>query len=156
MHNTAYEQRSEREGVMTVSEVEPDTAAEEGSSASEQEKMVIIAGSGDLDKAWPVLILATTGAAYGMDGTVFFTFWGLSILKRPDGGISGTVHFQGMGDHSGVTVTAAPGGATGARPRAAAAPRRAAPAGRAPRSPPAGAAAAPPHLGWAACPGPAP
>ena len=51
----------------------------------ESEKMVIIAASGDLDKAWPVLILATTGAAYGMDVTVFFTFWGLSILKKPDG-----------------------------------------------------------------------
>ncbi len=53
------------------------------------EKMVIIAASGDLDKAWPTLILATTGAAYGMDVTVFFTFWGLGVLKRPDSGITG-------------------------------------------------------------------
>lgn len=54
-----------------------------------QEKMVIIAASGDLDKAWPVMILATTGAAYGMDVTVFFTFWGLSILKKPGTGLTG-------------------------------------------------------------------
>lgn len=53
------------------------------------EKMVIIAASGDLDKAWPVMILATTGAAYGMDVTIFFTFWGLGILKRPDAGLTG-------------------------------------------------------------------
>ncbi len=53
------------------------------------EKMVIIAASGDLDKAWPVMILATTGAAYGMDVTVFFTFWGLGILKKPDAGLTG-------------------------------------------------------------------
>jgi peroxiredoxin family protein len=53
------------------------------------DKMVLIAASGDLDKAWPVLILATTGAAYGMDVTVFFTFWGLGILKKPDAGITG-------------------------------------------------------------------
>lgn len=53
------------------------------------EKMVIIAASGDLDKAWPVMILATTGAAYGMDVTIFFTFWGLGILKRPDAGPTG-------------------------------------------------------------------
>lgn len=53
------------------------------------EKMVIIAASGDLDKAWPVMILATTGAAYGMDVTVFFTFWGLGILKKPDSGLTG-------------------------------------------------------------------
>ena len=51
--------------------------------------MVLVAASGDLDKAWPVMILATTAAAYGMDVTVFFTFWGLSILKRPDAGITG-------------------------------------------------------------------
>ena len=56
---------------------------------TEREKMVIIAASGDLDKAWPVLILATTGAAYGMEVTVFFTFWGLGILKRPDAGVTG-------------------------------------------------------------------
>lgn len=53
------------------------------------EKMVLIAASGDLDKAWPVLILATTGAAYGMEVTVFFTFWGLGILKKADAGITG-------------------------------------------------------------------
>ena len=74
---------------MTVNEVESDTAAEEASSAPEQEKMVIIAGSGDLDKAWPVLLLATTGAAYGMDVTIFFTFWGLTIIKNPESRITG-------------------------------------------------------------------
>ena len=74
---------------MTVNEVETDTAAEEASSAPEQEKMVIIAGSGYLDKAWPVLLLATTGAAYGMDVTIFFTFWGLTIIKNPESRITG-------------------------------------------------------------------
>ena len=58
-------------------------------SQDESDKMVIIAASGDLDKAWPVMILATTGAAYGMDVTIFFTFWGLSILKKPDAGLTG-------------------------------------------------------------------
>ncbi len=75
---------------MTVHEL--DTGPEEAPAAEaqpEKEKMVIIAASGDLDKAWPVMILATTGAAYGMDVTIFFTFWGLSILKKPDAGITG-------------------------------------------------------------------
>jgi peroxiredoxin family protein len=72
---------------MTATDHQAESAAEE--TAPEKEKMVIIAASGDLDKAWPVLILATTGAAYGMDVTVFFTFWGLGILKRPDAGITG-------------------------------------------------------------------
>ncbi len=64
-------------------------ASEAVEGPPEKEKMVLIAASGDLDKAWPVLILATTGAAYGMDVTVFFTFWGLGILKRPDVGLTG-------------------------------------------------------------------
>ena len=75
---------------MTTAEISefPDEAAGE-ESAPEPERMVLIAASGDLDKAWPVMILATTAAAYGMEVTVFFTFWGLSILKRPDSGITG-------------------------------------------------------------------
>ncbi|MFM7598363.1 MAG: DsrE/DsrF/DrsH-like family protein, partial [Actinomycetota bacterium] len=36
------------------------------------ESMTIIAWSGDLDKLWPTFILASTGAASGMDVTVFF------------------------------------------------------------------------------------
>ncbi|NIN64694.1 MAG: proton-conducting membrane transporter, partial [Anaerolineae bacterium] len=70
-----------------------DTMTEETAAPAEEspqaDKMVIIAASGDLDKAWPTLILATTGAAYGMDVTVFFTFWGLGILKRPEVGLTG-------------------------------------------------------------------
>jgi peroxiredoxin family protein len=31
---------------------------------------------------WPVLILATTGAASGLDVNIFFTFWGLRVLQR--------------------------------------------------------------------------
>jgi peroxiredoxin family protein len=47
-------------------------------------KLVIFAWSGDLDKVWPQLILATTGAAMGMETTVFFTFWGLIPLLKND------------------------------------------------------------------------
>lgn len=50
----------------------------------ENGRMTIIAWSGDLDRVWPQLILATTGAAYGMTTTIFFTFWGLFTLKRPE------------------------------------------------------------------------
>lgn len=55
-----------------------------------QKKMTLIAWSGDLDKAWPTLILATTGAASGMDVTVFFTFWGLRIIQRNDKRVTGS------------------------------------------------------------------
>lgn len=72
---------------MTIPELQEEQAAAD--TTPQREKMVLVAASGDLDKAWPVLILATTGAAYGMDVTVFFTFWGLSILKKPGTGITG-------------------------------------------------------------------
>ena len=74
---------------MTVSDLENAASEAAEETTPEKEKMVLVAASGDLDKAWPVLILATTGAAYGMDVTIFFTFWGLSILKKPGTGVTG-------------------------------------------------------------------
>ncbi|MDI6908601.1 DsrE/DsrF/DrsH-like family protein [Nocardioides sp.] len=53
------------------------------------ESMTIVAWSGDLDRMWPTLILASTGAAYGMRTTIFFTFWGLFPLVRDDVRITG-------------------------------------------------------------------
>jgi len=58
--------------------------------ASGEQRTTIVAWSGDLDRVWPQLILATTAAAYGMTTTVFFTFWGLFTLKRPDVKITGS------------------------------------------------------------------
>ena len=60
------------------------------------EKLVIFAWSGDLDKVWPTLILATTAAASGMATTVFFTFWGLFPLVREDRRITGATWMQKM------------------------------------------------------------
>ena len=45
-------------------------------------KMTIIASKGTLDMAYPPLILATTGAAMDLDVTIFFTFYGLEIIKK--------------------------------------------------------------------------
>jgi len=59
-------------------------------SASGDGRTTIVAWSGDLDRVWPQLILATTAAAYGMTTTVFFTFWGLFTLKRPEVRITGS------------------------------------------------------------------
>lgn len=54
-----------------------------------QNKLVIFAWSGELDRMWPTLILATSAAAMGTQTTVFFTFWGLLPLVRNDRGITG-------------------------------------------------------------------
>jgi len=43
--------------------------------------------SGDLDRALAGFILAVTGASMGMEVTMFFTFWGLNIIKKNEGGI---------------------------------------------------------------------
>jgi peroxiredoxin family protein len=56
---------------------------------SDANKVTIIACSGDLDKAYPILILASTAAASGKDVTIFFSFWGLFIIKKNDGKIIG-------------------------------------------------------------------
>ncbi len=45
-------------------------------------KMTIIASKGALDMAYPPLILATTAAAMDVDVTIFFTFYGLEIIKK--------------------------------------------------------------------------
>lgn len=45
-------------------------------------RMAIICWSNDLDRVWPTLILATTGAASGLEVDVFFTFWGLRVLQK--------------------------------------------------------------------------
>jgi peroxiredoxin family protein len=43
----------------------------------------IIVFSGDLDKVLAGFVLATGAAAAGLETSMFFTFWGLSVLKRP-------------------------------------------------------------------------
>jgi len=44
--------------------------------------MTIIASKGTLDMAYSPLILATTAAAMDVDVTIFFTFYGLEIIKK--------------------------------------------------------------------------
>jgi len=45
-------------------------------------KMSIIVTKGTLDWAYPPFILGTTAAAMGADVTMFFTFYGLGLLKK--------------------------------------------------------------------------
>ncbi|MEZ5541119.1 MAG: DsrE/DsrF/DrsH-like family protein [Pseudomonadota bacterium] len=50
--------------------------------ASRTPSMSIIATKGTLDWAYPPFILASTAAALGWDVTIFFTFYGLLLLKK--------------------------------------------------------------------------
>jgi len=54
---------------------------------AEREKLTIAVLSGDLERALAAFMLAITGAAMGMEVSVFFTFWGLNIIKRNEGSI---------------------------------------------------------------------
>jgi peroxiredoxin family protein len=60
------------------------------------DRLVIIAWSGELDRVWPQMILATTGAAMGMQTTIFFTFWGLFALVKDNKRITGDNWMQKM------------------------------------------------------------
>jgi peroxiredoxin family protein len=48
----------------------------------EQERVSIVLFSGDLDKAMAAFIIATGAAAIGMKVDMFFTFWGIPVLKK--------------------------------------------------------------------------
>ena len=56
---------------------------------AEKEKLTIVVFSGNLDRALAAFMLATTGASMGMEVSMFFTFWGLNIIKKNEGGIGG-------------------------------------------------------------------
>jgi peroxiredoxin family protein len=61
-----------------------DVSAEAAAIPVEEQakRMAIVCWSGDLDRVWPTLILATTAAASGLEVDVFFTFWGLRVLQK--------------------------------------------------------------------------
>ena len=55
--------------------------------AAKTSSMTIIATKGTLDWAYPPFILASTAAALGWDVSVFFTFYGLELLKKDLSGL---------------------------------------------------------------------
>lgn len=55
---------------------------------AEKEKMTLILFSGEMDKALAAFNIAIGGATAGMDVTIFFTFWGLNVIKKNEGVIA--------------------------------------------------------------------
>jgi peroxiredoxin family protein len=51
------------------------------------EKMTLIVFSGDMDKVLAAFNVAIGGASIGMEVSMFFTFWGLNVIKKNDGSI---------------------------------------------------------------------
>ena len=55
----------------------------ESASVKEQNDKTFVVFSGDLDKTIAAFIIANGAAAMGRKVTMFFTFWGLNILRKP-------------------------------------------------------------------------
>jgi peroxiredoxin family protein len=88
----------------------------EAGSSGQARSMTIIVSKGSLDAAYPPFILATMGAAMGVHVTMFFTFYGLSLLtKRIDAGVAAlgnpAVKLPVFGKHVGMVnfLSALPG-----------------------------------------------
>ena len=54
---------------------------------AEKESVTLVVFSGELDKALAAFNIAIGAASMGMEVSMFFTFWGLNILKRNEGSI---------------------------------------------------------------------
>ena len=59
-------------------------------------ELVIVNWSGELDRVWPTLILASTAAASGVRCKVFVTFWGLMPFVKDGVRITGENWMQRM------------------------------------------------------------
>jgi peroxiredoxin family protein len=59
------------------------------------DRVSIVVFSGDLDRVLAAFVIATGAAAMGQQVSMFFTFWGLSVLKK-DTQLGGKTVFQKM------------------------------------------------------------
>jgi len=71
-------------------------AAKTPAEAEKPKKLVIIAYSGELEKTWATMILASTAGAMAMETSVFVTFWGLQTFVKDKKRITGENWMQKM------------------------------------------------------------
>jgi peroxiredoxin family protein len=85
-----------RQEAPTTTEVPDPVAAplEDGQVATKE--LLIIDYSGDLEKVWAAMILASTSAAMGVKTRVFVTFWGLQVFVKDSKRITGENWMQRM------------------------------------------------------------
>lgn len=60
-----------------------------------EDRVALVVFSGDLDRVLAAFVIATGAAAMGQQVSMFFTFWGLTVLKK-DTELSGKTLFQKM------------------------------------------------------------
>ena len=63
------------------------------------DKATIVVHSGDMDKVYSALIIATGALSMGMEASLYFTFWGLErlITGKLEGGNLSRMHMMGLG-----------------------------------------------------------
>ena len=64
--------------------------------AKEKEMATIVVFSGELDRALAAFNIATTAAVMDIDGTMFFTFWGLNVVTKEKPGAGDKNQLQKM------------------------------------------------------------
>ncbi|MFB0921358.1 MAG: FAD-dependent oxidoreductase [Oscillospiraceae bacterium] len=75
---------NEKRGNDYVALVKKGGADSKPAASSSADGKTIIVFSGDLDKVLASFIIANGAAAMGRPVTMFFTFWGLNVLRKPD------------------------------------------------------------------------
>lgn len=58
--------------------------------------VTLVVFSGELDKALAAFVIATAAASMGMRVNIFFTFWGLNVIKKKGGLVKGRNWMQKM------------------------------------------------------------
>ncbi len=100
---------------MTMTEVAPAIVPNFGGAESNR-KLAIICSKGNLDMAYPGLILANAALGEGVETLIFFTFWGFDMISKermnnlqfsPAGNTA--MHLPGTNAHIPQAMMPAPG-----------------------------------------------
>ena len=67
---------------MTVIDNAPGVVPDFGDNATTGRKLAIICSKGNLDMAYPALILANAALGEGVETHLFFTFWGFDMITK--------------------------------------------------------------------------
>lgn len=67
---------------LAAARAEIDGAIAEVRERTVDNRAALVVFSGDLDKVLAAFVIATGAAAAGLETSLFFTFWGLSVLKK--------------------------------------------------------------------------
>ena len=67
---------------MTITQATPAVVPDFGDEASGERKIAFICSKGNLDMAYPALIMANGALGEGIETHIFFTFWGMDLINK--------------------------------------------------------------------------